>query len=88
MKIKDNFVLGVIMAVAIFFALYGIINLFSDYTFFTQSRDALWTYIVSMVPNLLLSRFMLVKWELESLGKGMMFTTLIGIVSIMYLVLK
>lgn len=66
MKIKDSFILGVIMSVAIFFVLYGIINLFTSYPYFSQSRDSLWVYIISLVPNLLLSRFMLVKWEYES----------------------
>ena len=88
MKIKDSFLLGVVASVAIFFAIYSIINIFTNYADFLQSRDALWVYIVSLIPNLLLSRFMLVKWELESLGKGMMFTTLIGIILIMYIVLK
>ena len=88
MKIKDSFLLGVVSSVAIFFAFYSIINMFTNYAYFSQSRDALWVYIVSLIPNLLLSRFMLVKWDLESFGKGMMFTTLIGVVLIMYIVLK
>lgn len=88
MKIKDSFLFGVVASIAIFFALYSIINIFTNYAYLSQSRDALWVYIVSLIPNLLLSRFMLVKWELESLGKGMMFTTLIGILLIMYIVLK
>lgn len=88
MKIKDSFLLGVIASVAIFFTLYSIINIFTNYAYFSQSRDALWVYIISLIPNLLLSRFLLVKWDLESLGKGMMFTTLIGILLIMYIVLK
>ena len=88
MKIKDSFIFGVIVSVVIFFAMYSIINIFTDFAYFSQCRDALWIYIVSLIPNLLLSRFMLVKWELESLGKGMMFTTLIGILLIMYIVLK
>ncbi len=88
MKVKDNFILGVVVSIVIFFTLYSIIYLFTDFAYFSQSRDALWLYIISLVPNLLLSRFMLVKWELESLGKGMMFATLIGIILIMYIVLK
>ncbi len=80
--------LGVVMSVAIFFILYSVINFFTSYPYFSQSSDSLWVYIISLVPNLLLSRFMLVKWEYESLGKGMMFMTLIGIVLIMYIVLR
>ena len=88
MKIKDSFVLGVVVSIAIFLALYTTINLFTDYPFFSQSRDSLWVYMISLVPNLLLARFMLVKWNMESFGKGLLFTTLIGIVLVMYIVLK
>lgn len=88
MKIKDSFILGVIMSVAIFFVFYGVINFFTSYPYFSQSRDSLWVYIISLVPNLLLSRFMLVKWEYESLGKGVLLTTLMCILLIMYIVLK
>ena len=76
------------MSVAIFFVFYGVINLFTSYPYFSQSRDSLWVYIISLVPNLLLSRFMLVKWEYESLGKAVLLTTLMCILLIMYIVLK
>lgn len=88
MKIKDNFILGVILSVMIFFALYSVINIFTDYPYFSQSRDSLWVYVLSLIPNLILSRFMLVKWDVESTGRGVIFTTLIGIVLIMYIVLR
>lgn len=88
MKIKDNFFFGVILSVVLFFVLYSIINLFTPFSYFSQSRDALGIYIVSLIPNLLLSRFMLAKWNIESTGKGMIFTTLIGIIFIMFIILK
>lgn len=88
MKIKDSFVLGVVVSIAIFLALYTTINLFTDYPFFSQSRDSLWVYILSLVPNLLLSRFMLVNWNLYSLGRGVLLTTLISIISLMFFVLR
>lgn len=88
MKIKDNFLLGILLSVLIFFVLYGAIILFTDYAFFSTSRDGLWVYVISMIPNLLLSRFMLVNWDLESTGKGMMFSTLISIVVVMFIVLR
>ena len=85
---KDSFFIGVILTIVIFFVLYSVINLFTDYTYFSQNRDSLWVYMISLIPSLILSRFMLVKNEMESTGKGMMFTTLIAIVLVMYIVLK
>ena len=88
MKIKDNFLYGVILSVLIFFVLYSVVNVFTPFPYLSQSRDSLWTYILALIPNLIVSRFMLVKWDSESLGRGMMFTTLIGIVLVMYIVLR
>lgn len=85
---KDSFFIGVILTIAVFFVLYGVINLFTDYQYFSQDRDSLWVYMVSLIPSLILSRFMLVKSEMESTGRGMIFTTLVAIVLVMYIVLK
>lgn len=88
MKIKDSFILGVLASVVIFFVLYCVVNMFTDFPFFSQNRDSLWVYMISLIPNVLLARFMLVRWDLESFGKGLLFTTLIGIILVMYIVLK
>ncbi len=85
---KDSFLIGAILTVVIFLVLYSVINLFTDYPYFSHDRDSLWVYMISLIPSLILSRFILVKGELESTGKGMVFTTLIAIVLIMYIVLK
>lgn len=82
---KDSFIIGSLAAVIIFFVLYSIVNLFTD---FSQSRDSLWVYIVSIIPNILLARFMLVNWNIEKTGRGMMFVSLLGVLLVMYFVLK
>ncbi|MBR4155353.1 MAG: hypothetical protein IKU01_01440 [Bacteroidales bacterium] len=85
---KDNFIIGLISAVVIFFVLYSLVNLFTDFSYFSQSRDSLWVYMVSIIPNIILSRFMLVSWNMEKTGKGMMFISLLGVLLVMYFVLK
>jgi hypothetical protein len=85
---KDNFYLGFIAAVVMFFVIYSLLNLFTDFSYFSRDRDALWVYMLSIIPTLLLSRFMLVKWEMEKTGRGMMFVSLLGVLFIMYWVLK
>ena len=85
---KDNFIIGLISAVVIFFVLYSLVNLFTDFSYFSQSRDSLWVYMVSIIPNIILSRFMLVSWNMEKTGRGMMFISLLGVLLVMYFVLK
>lgn len=88
MEKKDNFIVGLIGAGVIFIVLYSILNLFTDFTYFSQSSDSLWVYMVPLILDLILARFMLVKWNLEKTGRGMMFVTLLGIVLVMFFVLR
>lgn len=88
MEKKDNFIIGFIGASVIFIVLYSIINLFTGFTYFSRSSDSLWVYMLPLIVDLILARFMLVKWNMENTGKGMMFVTLVGIVSVMFFVLK
>ena len=88
MEKKDNFIIGFIGAAVIFIVLYSIINLFAGFTYFSRSSDSLWVYMLPLIVDLILARFMLVKWNMENTGRGMMFVTLVGIVSVMFFVLK
>ncbi len=83
MKKKDSFIVGFIGALLIFIVLYSILNLFTDFAYFSQSRDPDWVYMLSLIPNIILARFMLVKWNMEKAGLGMMLVTLLGIVIIL-----
>lgn len=85
---KDDFYIGFIAAIVMFFIIYSLLNFFTDFSYFSQNRDSLWVYILSIMPSLLLSRFMLVKWNMEKTGRGMMFFSLLGILFVMYWVLK
>ena len=88
MEKKDNFIIGFIGAAVIFIVLYSIINLFTGFAYFSRNSDSLWVYMLPLIVDLILARFMLVKWNMENTGKGMMFVTLVGIVSVMFFVLK
>lgn len=80
---KDSFIVGFIGAIVIFIVLYSILNLFTDFAYFSQSRDSDWVYMLSLIPNIILARFMLVKWNMEKAGLGMMLVTLLGIGTIL-----
>lgn len=85
---KDNFYLGFVAALVMFFAFYGILNLFTDFSYFSRDRDSLWVYMLSIILTMLLSRFLLVKWGMEKTGRGMMFVSLLGVLFVMFWVLK
>lgn len=85
---KDNFYLGFVAALVMFFAFYGILNLFTDFSYFSRDCDSLWVYMLSIIPTMLLSRFLLVKWGMEKTGRGMMFVSLLGVLFVMFWVLK
>ena len=85
---KNSFYFGFIAAIVMFFVIYSLLNLLTDFSYLSQDRDSLWVYMLSIIPSLLLSRFMLVKWDLEKTGRGMMFFSLLGILFVMYWVLK
>ena len=85
---KDNFIIGFIGAALIFIVLYSVLNIFTDFTYFSQCRDSLWVYMLPLILNLILARFMLVKWNMDKTGRGMMCMTLLGIILVMFFVLK
>jgi hypothetical protein len=85
---KDNFYLGFIAAIVMFFVIYSLLNLFTDFSYFSRDRDSLWVYMLSIIPTMLLSRFLLVKWGMEKTGRGMMFVSLLGVLFVMFWVLK
>lgn len=88
MEKKNSFLVGLTLALLIFFALYALISLIVSRPMFVKDPDSLWIYIVSLIPNVILSRFMLVKWDLEQTGKGMLLVGLLGIIVVMFIMLK
>lgn len=88
MEKKNSFLVGLTLSLLIFFALYALLSLITSRPMFVKDPDSLWIYIVSLIPNVILARFMLVKWDLEQTGKGMLLVGLLGIIVVMFLMLK
>ena len=88
MEKKNNFFVGIVLSSLIFLALYSLICLILGVPFFVKDSETLWSYIVSFMPNLILSRLMLVNWDMDRTGKGMMFITLLGILIVMFIMLR
>lgn len=84
MKIKDNFWLGLLVGSAsfgLFFLLFSLINWDSLGVFSTRAP-----FLLAFIPGIVLFRMMLVKWNLEKMGKGVLVVTVVGMLLVFFLV--
>ena len=84
MKIKDNFWLGLLIGSASFgltFLLLYFIN-WESMGIFAQRAP----FLLAFIPGIILFRMMMVKWNLEKMGKGMLAVTVVGMLLVLFLV--
>lgn len=84
MKIKDNFWLGLLVGAAsfgLFFLLLSLINWESLGIFANRAP-----FLLAFIPGIILFRMMMVKWNLEKMGKGVLAVTIVGMLLVFFLV--
>ena len=84
MKIKDSFWLGLLAGAAsfgLFFLLLSLIPWESLGRFSTRAP-----YLLAFIPGVILFRMMLVKWDLDKMGKGVLVVTVVGMLLVFFLV--
>ena len=84
MKIKDNFWLGLLVGAAsfgLFFLLLSLVN-WGKLGIFAERAP----YLLAFIPGVILFRMMLVKWNLEKMGKGILAITVVGMLLVFFLV--
>ena len=84
MKIKDNFWLGLLVGAAscgLFFLLLSLINWESLGIFANRAP-----FLLAFIPGVILFRMMMVKWNLEKMGKGVLAVTVVGMLLVFFLV--
>lgn len=84
MKIKDSFWLGLLVGLASFgltFLLLYFIN-WESIGIFAQRAP----FLLAFIPGIILFRMMMVKWNLEKMGKGMLAVTFVGMLLVFFLV--
>ena len=84
MKIKDNFWIGLLVGAAsfgLFFLLLSLINWESLGVFSTRAP-----YLLAFIPGIVLFRMMLVKWNLDKMGRGVLAVTVVGMLLVFFLV--
>lgn len=84
MKIKDSFWLGLLIGAAsfgLFFLLLSLINWESLGVFAKRA-----SYLLAFIPGVVLFRMMLVKWNLDKMGRGVLAVTIVGMLLVFFLV--
>ena len=84
MKIKDNFWIGLLIGTAsfgLFFLLLSLINWESLGAFSNRAP-----YLLAFIPGIVLFRMMLVKWNLDKMGRGVLAVTIVGMLLVLFLV--
>ena len=84
MKIKDNFWRGLLVGAAsfgLFVLLFSLIPWESLGRFSTRAP-----YLLAFIPGVVLFRMMLVKWDLEKMGKGVLVVTVVGMLLVFFFV--
>jgi len=84
MKIKDNFWLGLLAGAASFGLFYLLLSLIPWESLGRFSTRA--PYLLAFIPGVILFRMMLVKWDLEKMGKGVLVVTIVGMLLVFFLI--
>ena len=84
MKIKDSFWRGLLAGAAsfgLFYLLLSLVNLEKLGIFAARAP-----FLLAFIPGVILFRMMLVKWNLEKMGKGVLAVTVVGMLLVFFLV--
>lgn len=84
MKIKDSFWLGLLAGAASFGLFYFLLSLINWESLGAFSNRA--PYLLAFIPGVVLFRMMLVKWNLDKMGRGVLAVTIIGMLLVFFLV--
>lgn len=81
MKIKDNFWLG-LLAGAVSFGLFFL--LLSLFPWGAAYRRA--PFMLAFIPGVVLFRMLMVRWQYDKMGRGILLVTFVGMVLVFFLV--
>ena len=84
MKIKDNFWLGLLAGAASFGLFYLLLSRvdWEKLGIFAERAP----FLLAFIPGVVLFRMMLVKWNFEKMGKGILAVTVAGMLLVFFLV--
>lgn len=81
MEIKDNFWLGLLVGSVSFGLFYLLLSLISWGEAYGRAP-----WLLAFVPGVVLFRMMLVKWQLDKMGRGVLLVTVVGMLLVFFLI--
>ena len=81
MNIKDNFWIGLLVGAASFGLFYLLLSLFSWGDAYHRAP-----WLLAFIPGIILFRMMLVKWNLDKMGRGVLAVTVVGMLLVFFLI--
>ena len=84
MKVKDNFLIGLLIGAASFGLFLLLLSLIKWESLGAFSNRA--PYLLAFIPGIVLFRMMLVKWNLDKMGRGVLAVTIVGMLLVFFLV--
>ena len=84
MEIKDNFWLGLLAGAASFGLCFFLLSLINWDSLGAFSNRA--PYLLAFIPGVVLFRMMLVKWNLDKMGRGVLAVTIVGMLLVFFLI--
>jgi hypothetical protein len=81
MRIKDNFWIGLLIGAAVFALCFLLLSLFSWGEAYKRAP-----YLLAFIPEIILFRMAMVKWNMEKTGKGILIVTFVGMLLVFFLV--
>lgn len=84
MRIKDNFWLGLLAGAASFGLCFFLLSLINWDSLGAFSNRA--PYLLAFIPGVVLFRMMLVKWNLDKMGRGVLAVTIVGMLLVFFLI--
>ena len=80
MRIKDNFWLGLLIGAALFALCFLLLSLIHWGEAYNRAP-----YLLAFIPGIVLFRMLLVKWNYERIGKGILLVTVLGMLLVFFL---
>ena len=84
MKIKDSFWLGLLIGAASFGLFFLLLSLINWESLGVLAKRA--PYLLAVITGVVLFRMMLVKWNLDKMGRGVLAVTIVGMLLVFFLV--
>ncbi len=81
MKIKDSFWIGLLVGAASFGLFFLLLSLFQWGAAYHRAP-----FLLAFIPGIVLFRMLMVRWQYDKIGRGILLVTFVGMLLVFFLV--